>query len=303
MDFNQILKKYRDIVNKELNNFFDDQIKKINDEFLKESYGYLKEFTLRPGKRLRPIATIISYKSINDSNEENIYPVSIVPELFHAASLIHDDIMDEDLLRRNKPTMHKIFEGYYKKNFPDVKYNGDLFDSYSKRFSMSMAIIQGNILFSLSKYRILDSNWGYNIKNISLEMFNDAYVKTNEGQIFDLLISANKDVNEEDYIKMATGKTGPLFSASIKFGAMLNNAKDFQLEALDKYATNIALAFQIHDDIMDLSKIMKKGRTYAKEYANKKIIESKKYLRNAGLNKEGFRFFNDFADYVVERED
>jgi len=295
MEFNQILKKYRDIVDKELNNFFDGKTK---EDFLKESYGYLKEFTLRPGKRLRPISTIMAYKAVNDTNEENIYPVSIVSELFHASSLIHDDLMDEDVLRRNKPTMHKIFENYFKKNFKDVEYKGDLFDSYAKRFSVSMAIIQGNLLYSLANSCISESKLDKNMKNKALEIFNEAYSKTNEGQMLDLRISANKDVKKEDYVKMATAKTCPLFSASIKFGALLNDAKDFQLEALDKYAYSIALAFQIHDDMMDLSKTMEDAGTYAKN----KTVEAKKYLEQAKLNEKGFEFFNKLADFVVERE-
>jgi|TARA_B100001964_G_C14249344_1_gene609086 geranylgeranyl diphosphate synthase type I len=297
MEFNNSLDNYKKIIDNELIKFFDNGIKK-DDDFLKESYGYLKEFTLRPGKRLRPIATIMSFKAINDSDESKIYPVCIVPELIHASSLIHDDMMDEDLLRRDKPTMHKIFEAYFKKNFSDSACEGDLFNSHSKRFSVSMAVLQGNILFSLSKSCILDSNLDDSIKKKSLEIFNDAYARINEGQMLDLCISADKDIKEEDYVKMAAAKTGPLFSSSIKFGALLNNAKDFQLEALDKYADSMALAFQIHDDMMDLSKTMKDAGTYAKN----KTVEAKKYLEKAKLNEEGFKFFNELADFVVERK-
>lgn len=301
MEFKQILEKYRNIVNKELESFFDNKLRGIDDEFLKESYCYLKEFVLRPGKRLRPTAAIMAFKSIKNIDEEKIYPVCIVPELIHDSTLIHDDIMDEDLQRRGKKTMHKIFEAYYKNKFNDLSYSGDIFSSHAKRFSVSMGILQGNILFSLSKACISDSDLNDNTKNKALEIFNYAYTKTNEGQILDLLISAKENANEEDYFNMAAAKTGPLFSASLRFGAMLSNAKDFQLKSLDKYATNIALAFQIHDDIMDQSKTMGKGRAYAKEYANKKIIEAKKYLEKADLNEEGSTFFNEFADYVIER--
>ena len=260
--FDKTLDKYRNIVDKELNTFFDNKLSNIKekDKFLRECYNYIKEFSLREGKRIRPIAAIMAYKAVNGLEEEKIYPVSIVPELIHASSLIHDDIMDEDVLRRNKDTMHKIFEKYFKKNFSDANYNGDLFSSSSKRFSLSMAILQGNILFSLSKSCILDSKIDADKKNNAIEMFNDAYRKTNEGQILDLLISANKNAGEADYVRMALAKTGPLISASIRLGAMLNDAKDSQLDAFEKYANSVALAFQIYDDIMDISKAMEKGR-------------------------------------------
>ncbi len=358
MEFNQIIKKYRNIVDKELNIFFDSKINNAKDKFLRECYSYIKEFTLREGKRIRPIAAIMAYKAVNGSDEEKIYPVSIVPEIMHASSLIHDDVMDEDLLRRNKATMHKIFEKYFKKNFSDAVYDGDLFSSHSKRFSLSMAILQGNMLNLLSNSCILESELDEDKKNKAIGIFNDAYCKTNEGQILDLLISAKGNVAEEEYIIMALRKTGPLISASAKFGAMLNDAKDFQIDALEGYANSVALAFQIHDDVMDLSNAMGKGRKigtdirkgnktmivvkalekcnepqkkfilsvlgnykasnedikkfvgviketgaldYAKDYANKKIVEAKEYIKKAKLNEECKRFFEEFAEYAVSR--
>ena len=359
MEFNQIIKKYRNVVDKELNIFFDSKINNAKDKFLRECYSYIKEFTLREGKRIRPIAAIMAYKAINDSDEEKIYPVSISPEIIHASSLIHDDVMDEDFLRRNKDTMHKIFEKYFKKNFSDSSYDGDLFSSHSKRFSLSMAILQGNMLNLLSNSCILESKIDEGKKNKAVEIFNDAYCKTNEGQILDLLISAKEKASEEEYVLMASSKTGPLISASVKFGAMLNDAKDFQIDALGRYANSVALAFQIYDDIMDLSNAIGKGREigtdirkgnktmivikalekcdeeqkkfllsvlgnykasnneiekfiavikemgaldYAKDYANKKVMEAKEYIKKAKLNEEGNKFFDEFADYAVKRE-
>lgn len=359
MEFSQIIKKYRNVVDKELEIFFDNKINNAKDKFIRECYGYLKEFTLREGKRIRPIAAIMAYKAVNGSDEGKIHPISIVPELMHASSLIHDDIMDEDLLRRNEDTMHKIFEKYFTKNFSDADYDGDLFPSSSKRFSLSMAILQGNMLNLLSNSCILESKLSEDKKNKAIKIFNDAYCKTNEGQILDLLVSAKGKVSEEEYVLMASSKTGPLISASVKFGAMLNDAKDFQIDALGRYADSVALAFQIHDDVMDLSNAAGKGREigtdirkgnktmivikalekcdeeqkefllrvlgnynaldsdiknfieiiketgaldYAKDYANKKVMEAKEFLKKAKLNEEGNRFFDEFAEYAVKRE-
>ena len=260
MEFEQILKKYGCVIDKELNNFFDRKIEKTKDHFLKTSYSHLKEFVLRPGKRIRPIAAIMAYKAIKDGNEEHIYPVSIAPELFHASSLIHDDIMDEDTLRRNKKTMHRIFGDYFKKKFKNKEYEGDIFDSYSKRFAVSMGIIQGNLLYSLSFSSILDSRLDYKMKSLSLGILNEGYCKTNEGQIFDLVMAANEKAGEKNYIDMAIGKTASPLSAAILFGAALNNATHFQTEQLEKYSLLVGLAFQIQDDIIDMSEGMNKGR-------------------------------------------
>jgi geranylgeranyl diphosphate synthase, type I len=301
----------------------------------------------------------MAYKSIRDSDEKSVYDVSIAPELYHASSLIHGDIMDEDLLRRNKPTMHRLFELYFKNNFKDKHYKGYLFDSASKRFSLSLAIVQGNVLYSLSNSCILGSNLDENQKYRSLRMFGDAYLRTNEGQIFDILLSSGENIREEQYLEMASGKTASLFEASIKFGAMVNNAKPFQLENLSSYAKCVALAFQIYDDILDYSKKMSKGRNlgtdlrkgnrtlimikalqnsndrqknflldvlgndkasnkdveksikiiketgaleYSSKLANKKVEEAKIFLGKSNITDCGFNFFNNLADYVIERK-
>lgn len=260
MEFEQILEKYRSIVDREINGFFDGKIKEAKDRFLKISYRHLKEFVLRPGKRIRPIAAIMAYKAIKDGNEERIYPVSIAPELFHASSLIHDDIMDEDMMRRNKKTMHRIFGDYFKKKFKNKKYDGNIFDSYSKRFAVSMGIIQGNLLYSLSFSSVLDSRLDDKMKSLSLSILNEGYCKTNEGQIFDLVMAANEKADEKSYIDMAIGKTASPLSAAVLFGAALNNATSFQIQQLQKYSLLVGLAFQIQDDIIDMSEGMNKGR-------------------------------------------
>ena len=274
MEFEQILKKYRLIVDNELGIFFDKKIEDANDEFLRYSYGCLREFVLRPGKRIRPIATITAYNAIKENDEKKIYPVSIAPELFHASSLIHDDIMDEDFLRRNRPTMHMIFEDYFNKKFSEKNYSGYLFAAGSKIFSASMAIIQGNLLYSLAISSILDSKLDEKLKNKALGICNSSYLKTNEGQIFDILLSCKNNPLEKQYIKMILNKTAYPISASIKLGATLNNASSVQMNYLERYGTSIGLAFQIHDDIMDMSQEMRKGREIASDIkkGNKTIL-------------------------------
>ena len=274
MEFEQILKKYGHIIDKELNNFFGRKIEEAKDSFLKASYIHLREFVLRPGKRIRPIAAIMAHGAIKDENEEHIYPVSIAPELFHASSLIHDDIMDEDMMRRNKKTMHRIFGDYFKKNFRDKKYNGSIFDSYSKRFAASMGIIQGNLLYSLSFSSVLESSLDYKMKSLSLKILNEGYCKTNEGQIFDLVMAANEKAGEKSYIDMAIGKTASPLSAAVLFGAALNNANSFQIQQLQKYSLLVGLAFQIQDDIIDMSDGMDKGRAIGSDLkkGNKTLV-------------------------------
>ncbi|MBL7055859.1 polyprenyl synthetase family protein [Candidatus Woesearchaeota archaeon] len=258
MEFQEFLKKYKKNVDFEIKKFFDRKIKNTKDPILNISYKHLKEFTLRNGKRIRPISSIIAYNSCK--TDKKIYPFCFVPELFHASSLVHDDIMDEDSLRRNKKTMHKIFEEYYKKRFKDKKYFGDIFGNLSKRFSTSMGIIQGNILYSLAYSSIIEAKIKNDTKKKILEVFNKAYCKTNEGQIFDLLISSREKSTQKDYIQLVAGKTSAPLTASILFGLIAGNATKNQIMNMERYAHHTGIAFQIHDDIIDISKKMNKGR-------------------------------------------
>ena len=274
MEFADIIEKYRNIVDAEIGIFFDAKIAALQDGFLKESYGHLKEFVLGPGKRLRPVSMIMAYNAVNGSDEEKAYPLSILPEMVHCSTLIHDDLIDEGKIRRHKPTMHKLFEQKFREKFNDRHHYGDLFSSHSKRFAVSMAILQGNILNSLVSSCIMESGLKESLKNKAMKMFNDAYLKTNEGQMLDLAISEKDIVAEEEYVRMASAKTASLFSASLKFGAMMNNARPSQLDALDKYSNDVALAFQIQDDLMDISKEMEKGRAIGTDMrkGNKTLI-------------------------------
>ncbi len=274
MEFENIIEKYRNIVDAEIGKFFDAKIALLQDDFLKESYGHLKEFVLGPGKRLRPVSMIMACNAVNGIGGEKAYSLSIVPEMVHCSTLIHDDLIDEDKIRRHKPTMHKLFEQKFREKFNDRHHYGDLFSSHSKRFAVSMAILQGNILNSLVSSCIAESGLKESMKNKAIAMFNGAYSKTNEGQMLDLAISEKDIVAEEEYLRMASAKTASLFSASLKFGAMMNNARPSQLDALDKYSNAVALAFQIQDDLMDLSREMEKGRAIGTDIrkGNKTLI-------------------------------
>lgn len=258
MEFQKALRKYKNIIDKNLSDFFDGKIRDIDNGFLKTSYSFLGEYVLRGGKRIRPIATIMAYKSVKSNNEKKVYLPALSTELFHSSSLVHDDIMDEDSSRRSDPSMHNLFESYFLKNFKDFRYKGPIFSKESKRFSVSMAIIQGNILYSLAESCLAESDFSKNITAKALEISNNAYRTVNHGQMFDILMPLKQNLSEKDYIDMAANKTAKLIEAAIEIGALLGNAAPRQRKALKDYAINAALAFQIQDDIIDVS--LKKGR-------------------------------------------
>ena len=261
MNFKNLLKEYKGVIDNELELFFDKKIKEMEDPFLRLNYSYAKDFVLHGGKRLRPISMIMAYNAVNGDDEKSIFIPSLSVELFHNSTLVHDDIMDEDELRRNHPTVHKEFKDWFLKNYSDSRNEGCLFSKASSGFAVSNAILCGNILLSLG-YSALDMA-NKNSEN-ALFVYNQAYNEVADGQIMDVSTSFN-DVSEKKYFDIIAKKTAALFKASVEIGAILGGADKGQIESLSNYALQAALAFQIKDDLMDISQEMNKGHEFGSD--------------------------------------
>lgn len=183
------------------------------------------------GKRIRPIFCLLTYSLYND-NYKDIMPMAAAIEMIHTYSLIHDDLpaMDNDDLRRGKPTNHKVF--------------GD-----------GMAVLAGDALLNeamivLFKYSIEKGN------NALLASENIAYAAGMEGmiggQVVDLLCENKENVSEDELRYMHSKKTGALIKASIVSGAITAGAPKEEIKKLETYGEKIGLAFQIQDDILDV---------------------------------------------------
>jgi len=316
----------------------DKEIKSFFSETRTTKKGLLKEFVLNGGKRLRPIIMLKAYEGYG--GKKDILQESISIELLHNSTLIHDDVMDEDEIRRGKPTVYKTI----KDTITEKKYKGSLFNKKSSRIAVSDAIILGNILYSLG---------GTCLKGKSLEIYNQSYIKVNEGQYYDLLFESEMPL-EEEYLKMIELKSCAIVKAAAEIGAKYANASEENIVELKKYINDMIIGFQIHDDLMDINPEMNKGhkigsdirqgkRTllvikalelgsvknrkiiekslgtkrvnkaikalyytgavqYCTDLAEKKIKSSKKHLSKAGLNKETEEFFSNLADFVINRE-
>lgn len=190
---------------------------------------------LAPGKRIRAIL-VIEAARICGGAPEKVYPFACAVELIHTFSLIHDDLpsMDDDDLRRGLPTCHK-------------------------KFGEATAILAADGLFALA-YEImsckntrekLNNNGAVldSIERISLAVGPSGMCL---GQSNDML-SEGKNITLDDLKGIHSKKTGALISACVYCGARLSGAGMKQIEKLEKYASHIGLAFQIKDDILDLS--------------------------------------------------
>ena len=223
----EIHELYRERVNSQLNLFLSSlQSTHVSKNSLKE---VMKYSALAGGKRFRPILTY-TVSSLHDEEIEKVDSCACAIELIHIYSLIHDDLpaMDDDDMRHNQPTSHKVF-------------------------GEAQAILAGDGLQALAFQVIcndplLDS--GTKIKLLS-SLSESSYAMA-EGQSIDLsIVSQNVDL---DFLNnMHTQKTGALLGCAIKFGALLNDAHDQDLMVLDSFSKNIGLAYQVQDDVLDVT--------------------------------------------------
>ena len=180
------------------------------------------------GKRIRPLILVLSSESVNadkkegiDDNKEEIFLASSAIELLHTESVIHDDIIDEENLRRGKPSFH-------------VKYG------YNSSI-LTADFVLGIILNIGSK---IDS------PKISAEL-SKAATKMSEGEMMEIMLAKDPRLKEDDYIKVVEHKTASLFEAAAKIGAVLGFGLEDEIRAMGSFGHLLGIAYQIHDDLLD----------------------------------------------------
>ncbi|MGF7185809.1 geranylgeranyl diphosphate synthase type II [Desulfitispora alkaliphila] len=184
------------------------------------------------GKRLRPILVIASSEAVG-FNAEKVMPTACALELIHTYSLVHDDLpaMDDDDYRRGKLTNHKVY-------------------------GEATAILTGDALLTKAFELIaFNATLGINEKNIIKVLGEISSAAGSQGMVGGQVVdmqSENKSIGFDTLKYIHTHKTGDLFKASVRAGAILANASDKQLAALTEYAEQLGLAFQITDDILDV---------------------------------------------------
>jgi len=267
MGFLEQLKLFREKIDAELKCLVDTKILHEKDEFLKQVYNFIKDFIFTGGKRLRPALILATYNAIKtikqDDDYENICKVALSLELFHNYTLIHDDIIDEDLKRRNSPNINSSF--YNRElNIKDKEYlssEGKLFFRNKKsQHIVSQSLVTGDILSMFGINAILDSDVSENKKLKLLKIYSETNENVGKGQLLDVEYE-HKDISEEQYLNMIFLKTGYLFASAIRVGAILANANETQIDKLVKFAETMAPAFQIQDDIMDIYSPESKGNS------------------------------------------
>ena len=172
------------------------------------------------GKRLRPLLMVLSARLCGyKGNYDKTF--SIIFEYLHAATLLHDDLVDDAAMRRGKPVAHSIW-------------------------SNSAAILVGDFL--LARSLSISARTG-NIKVIRTV----AKITENmsKGEIHQLMRKGDLDISEEEYIEVIRRKTAVLFQGACRISAIITDAPNEKEEALSEYGYNLGLAFQMADDLLD----------------------------------------------------
>lgn len=265
--------------------WINEELIKYNNNLLKDKSGYLKEnlsyFTNlnSDGKLIRGILIALGYKIASRENVSYSFPLSLAYEIFRTSVLIHDDIIDEDKLRRGKETIH------YANYTNNKKYDNKL----AKKIGDSIAICMGDYGF-FEANNVIINNYK-NDKNIAkvLNYYNDIVLKTIEGELIDVELSFDgkykiNETNIENNIMLVYKYKTAFYTiiGPLSLGLILGNIEEDKLKDVESFGEKIGIAFQIQDDMLgiynDMGKVIGSDiKEYKQTLLFSKTIENEKY--------------------------
>ncbi|MDA7588249.1 polyprenyl synthetase family protein [Candidatus Pelagibacter sp.] len=179
------------------------------------------------GKRLRALLTLGSAKLCGYSQGSRDINLAACVELIHNATLMHDDVIDEGVVRRGKETLNKVWDNH----------SSVLIGDYLLSRCFEMMVEDGNLEI--------------------LKLLSSTSSKIAQGEVLQLQHKGEVDMLEETYLKIISAKTAELFAAATKVGAILSDAGNKEKDALEFYGRNLGLTFQIADDTLDYNSDLK----------------------------------------------
>ncbi len=262
-----------------------DLLKKVNDgiaglKYSREPKGLYEPITYvlsLGGKRLRPVLMLLAYNIYKEEVDAALMPALGI-EMYHNYTLLHDDLMDRADMRRNKPTVHKVWND-------------------------NVAILSGDTMLVLA-YRLMARCGEVHLKEV-LDLFSLTALEIGEGQQYDMEFETRNDVTEAEYIEMIRLKTSVLLAASLKIGAVLAGAPSTDCDILYDFGVQIGLAFQLQDDYLD---VYGDPATFGKKIGGDILCNKKTYmlinaLRNADdRQREELQMWLEKKDFLPEEK-
>lgn len=231
---NNLIKEYKTAINNRLNIVYPD-----GPKLLKEPINHI----LKGGKRIRPLLCMLVNNACGGRQEDSI-DVAVSIELLHIFSLVHDDIMDGDVLRHGIQTIHKKWDN-------------------------SIAILSGDAILALS-FKGLNTS-----PNLIIQKFNSALIAVCEGQALDIEFQDLENISLEQYYNMINLKTAYMLGLSAEIGALISSQDSLIANNFKKIGLLLGKVFQIQDDLLEVtsdSKIM--GKSLSSDI----ILNKKTYL-------------------------
>ena len=220
MDYsnNETLKNYKSVV--------EDKIAVVAKSSRPSSlYDPVRHAVGGGGKRLRPIIVLAACEAAG-GNPEDAIDAAVAVELLHTFTLVHDDIMDKDTLRRGRETVHK-------------------------KWNSSAAILAGDAILVLA-YQSLMRTRGDKLKDI-VNLFNDGILAVCEGQALDIELEEKEEVSNKEYMEMIEKKTGMMIGMAAGIGAIIGGANKKDVTKFRKFGFELGKAFQLQDDLLEIT--------------------------------------------------
>lgn len=216
-----------------INSFIESALEKLENRIIevipnrtpKSIYEPFRYVMAAEGKRIRPILTLLSAGACG-GNVWDALDYAVAVEILHNFTLVHDDIMDKSEKRRGKPTVH-------------IKWNE------------ATAIICGDAMLGYAM-KLLTSANGHSRYNEIMTVFNQGLIDVCDGQGFDMEFNTHQNVTTDLYYDMIAKKTSSLLQTSVLLGAHYAEADENEIKALNDFAYNLGLGFQIQDDLLDM---------------------------------------------------
>ena len=244
LDVNPLIEQFSDYLSK-----IDAALKHELDLYSWSEFYAPLRYACEGGKRIRPLLLVLSAESVKNENlsklVDDTFMAASAIELLHTESVIHDDIIDNEELRRGKPSFH-------------IKYG------------YNSSILTADFVLGV----ILNIGSKMNNPRVSSEL-SSAAIKMSEGEMMEIRLEKDPEITEDDYIKVIEHKTASLFEASAKIGAILGDGDDDDIHAMSTFGNLLGIAYQIHDDLIDwnnedrLFNILLKKNNQSAEFLNR----------------------------------
>ena len=215
IEINPLLETYGKYIDK-INRSLDKEL----DLYSESEFIEPLKYSLDGGKRIRPIILVLAAESIG-SVDDNTLTASCAVEFLHMESIIHDDIIDNETLRRQKDPFH-------------IKYG------------YNTSVLTGDFVLGL----ILGISSRLDNARITKELASTAMLMS-EGEMIENRLETSEDVTFDDYLKVIEYKTAVAFQAASRIGAIIAKGSEEEIESLTEYGKNIGIAYQIRDDLLD----------------------------------------------------